>query len=110
MNLETQLQDNLITYLDGLPDSLVDGICQVVVDTFEENRIKYFEVPVTVVARGKTLEEAQLNVYKFMPWIQDDGTWNGASFKGEPNGDIIDSWSIDNVDNMELEGKMRGFA
>ncbi len=105
-NLETQLQDNLITYLDGLPNTLVDGICQVVVDTFKENeRMKYFDVPVTVVAQGRNLEEAQLNVYKFMPWIQDDGTWNGRL-----DNQIIDSWYVNDVDNTELEGKMRGFA
>jgi hypothetical protein len=104
--LQEQLQENLITYLDGLPNTLVDGICQVVVDTFRESeRMKYFEVPVTVVAQGKTLEEAQLNVYKFMPWIQDDGTWNGRL-----DNQIIDSWSVNDVDNHELEGKMRGFV
>lgn len=105
MNLETQLQDNLITYLDGLPNTLVDGICQVVVDTFKESRMKYFDIPVTVVARGETLEEAQLNAYKFMPWIQDDGTWNGRL-----DNQIIDSWYVNDVDNTELEGKLRGFA
>jgi hypothetical protein len=71
--------------------------------------MKYFDVPVTVTAQGETLEEAQLNVYKFMPWIQDDGTWNGHLF---PSIDerIIDSWSVNDVDNHELEGKMRGFV
>jgi hypothetical protein len=34
--LQEQLQNNLITYLsDWLPADLVDGACQVVVDTFD---------------------------------------------------------------------------
>lgn len=37
-NLQAQLQDNLITYLSDLPDSLIDGVCQVVVDTFKDNK------------------------------------------------------------------------
>jgi hypothetical protein len=37
-NLQEQLQDNLITYLSELPDSLIDGVCQVVVDTFKESK------------------------------------------------------------------------
>lgn len=32
--LQEQLQENLRTYLDGMNDELLDGICQVVVDTF----------------------------------------------------------------------------
>jgi hypothetical protein len=36
LNLQEQLQENLIAYLDGFPDNLIDGVCQVVVDTFRE--------------------------------------------------------------------------
>jgi hypothetical protein len=34
--LREQLQQNLITYLDELPSDLVDGVCKVVVDTFND--------------------------------------------------------------------------
>lgn len=67
--------------------------------------MKYFDIHVTVVAQGETIEEAQLNVYKFMPWIQDDGTWNGRL-----DNEIIDSWFVNDVDNQILEGKIRGFV
>lgn len=67
--------------------------------------MKYFDIPVTVVAQGETLEDAQLNVYKFMPAIKDDGTWNGRL-----ENQIVDSWFVNDVDNDELEGKMRGFV
>ena len=40
-----------------------------------------------------------------MPWIQDDGTWNGRL-----DNQIIDSWYVNDVDNNELEGKMRGYV
>lgn len=32
--LQQLLQDNLITYLDEMPSDLIDGVCQVIVDTF----------------------------------------------------------------------------
>ena len=41
--LREQLQNNLITYLDGVDESLVDGVCQIVVDTF--NEAFYSEAP-----------------------------------------------------------------
>jgi hypothetical protein len=31
-----QLQENLMTFLDGMSDETLDGVCQVVVDTFKE--------------------------------------------------------------------------
>ena len=31
-----QLQENLMTFLDGMNDKVLDGVCQVVVDTFKE--------------------------------------------------------------------------
>ena len=31
-----QLQENLMTFLDGMNDEILDGVCQVVVDTFKE--------------------------------------------------------------------------
>ncbi len=31
-----QLQENLMTFLDGMNDEVLDGVCQVVVDTFKE--------------------------------------------------------------------------
>jgi len=31
-----QLQENLMTFLDGMSDEVLDGVCQVVVDTFKE--------------------------------------------------------------------------
>jgi hypothetical protein len=65
--------------------------------------MKYFDIPVTVVSQGETLEEAQLNVYKFMPAIASDSI-------GKLDNLIIDSWFVNDVDNDELEGKMRGFA
>ena len=31
-----QLQYNLVSYLDGMSDEILDGVCQVVLDTFKE--------------------------------------------------------------------------
>jgi hypothetical protein len=33
--LQEQLQENLITYLDELHPELKDGVCQVIVETFD---------------------------------------------------------------------------
>jgi hypothetical protein len=33
--LQEQLQENLITYLDEMPAELIDGVCQVIVKTFD---------------------------------------------------------------------------
>jgi hypothetical protein len=34
--LREQLQYNLVSYLDGMSDEILDGVCQVVLDTFKE--------------------------------------------------------------------------
>jgi hypothetical protein len=31
-----QLQYNLVSYLDGMSDEILDGVCQVVISTFKE--------------------------------------------------------------------------
>jgi hypothetical protein len=31
-----QLQENLMIFLDGMNDEILDGVCQIVVDTFKE--------------------------------------------------------------------------
>ena len=39
MNLELlreQLQENLVIYLDGMSDEMLDGVCQIIVSTFNE--------------------------------------------------------------------------
>lgn len=39
MNLELlreQLQENLVIYLDGMSDEMLDGVCQIIVSTFKE--------------------------------------------------------------------------
>ena len=33
-----QLQENLMTYLDGMPQNVVDGVCQIVVDTLKNGK------------------------------------------------------------------------
>ena len=35
-NISENLQANLITYLDGQPQELIDGVCQLVVYTLKE--------------------------------------------------------------------------
>lgn len=44
-DLQEQLQENLRTYLDGMNDELLDGICQVVVDTFHTALETKYSVP-----------------------------------------------------------------
>jgi len=44
-DLQEQLQENLRTYLDGMSDELLDGICQVVVDTFHTALETKYSVP-----------------------------------------------------------------
>lgn len=34
--LQEQLQENLRCYLDGMPDEVLDGVCQTVVDTISQ--------------------------------------------------------------------------
>jgi hypothetical protein len=36
-DLQEKLQENLITYLDGMPEEFIDKVCQIVVDTINEN-------------------------------------------------------------------------
>jgi hypothetical protein len=44
--LKEQLQENLRAYLDGMPSQLVDEVCQIVADTFnDELRAKYSVPP-----------------------------------------------------------------
>ena len=45
LELQEQLQENLRTYLDGMNDELLDGICQVVVDTFHTALETKYSVP-----------------------------------------------------------------
>lgn len=44
-DLQEQLQENLRTYLDGMSDELLDGICQIVVDTFHTALETKYSVP-----------------------------------------------------------------
>jgi len=44
-DLQEQLQENLRTYLDGMNDELLDGICQVVVDTFHTALKTKYSIP-----------------------------------------------------------------
>lgn len=44
-DLQEQLQENLRTYLDGMSDELLDGICQVVVDTFHTALETKYSIP-----------------------------------------------------------------
>jgi len=44
-DLQEQLQENLRAYLDGMSDELLDGICQVVVDTFHTALKTKYSIP-----------------------------------------------------------------
>jgi hypothetical protein len=33
--LKEQLQENLISFLDGMPDETLDGVCQIVIETID---------------------------------------------------------------------------
>jgi hypothetical protein len=33
--LKEQLQENLISFLDGMPDEILDGVCQIVIETID---------------------------------------------------------------------------
>ena len=35
-DLQEKLQSNLISYLDGMPDEVLDKVCQIVIDTIKE--------------------------------------------------------------------------
>lgn len=35
-NLSEQLQENLITFLDGMDQQIIDGVCDIVVNTIKE--------------------------------------------------------------------------
>jgi hypothetical protein len=43
--LKEQLQENLRAYLDGMPKQLVDEVCQIVVDTFDDELRAKYSVP-----------------------------------------------------------------
>ena len=38
-NLKEQLQDNLIAYLDGMDNQIVDDICNIVINTINEFKV-----------------------------------------------------------------------
>ena len=67
--------------------------------------MKYFDIPVTVVAAGETLEEAQNNVWLFMPWT------HGSRWTIDQHNNIeldkIDSWHIAGVDDNAMEAMLR---
>ena len=69
--------------------------------------MKYFDVPVTIVAQGETLEEAQLRAYLFMPWTTNGGSWSLDGHKQLLDGISVDSWHIQGVDPTEMEGVLR---
>tara|TARA_R100001086_G_scaffold209083_1_gene124835 strand:- start:191 stop:319 length:129 start_codon:yes stop_codon:yes gene_type:complete len=35
-NISENLQENLIAYLDGQPQELIDGVCEIIIDTLKE--------------------------------------------------------------------------
>ena len=35
--LSEQIQSDLITYLDGLGDEIIDGVCKIIADRFKGN-------------------------------------------------------------------------
>ena len=37
-NICEQIQEDLLTFLDGMDDSILDGVCQIVVDNFKKER------------------------------------------------------------------------
>ena len=43
--LKEQLQENLRAYLDGMPNQLVDEVCQIVADTFDDELRTKYSVP-----------------------------------------------------------------
>jgi hypothetical protein len=38
--LSEQIQSDLITYLDGFSDEIVDGVCKIIVDNFKTGEKK----------------------------------------------------------------------
>ena len=69
--------------------------------------MKYFEIPVTIVAKGKTLEEAQNNAWLFMPWTH-GSNWSIDQHKHlDFDNNAIDSWSVLGVDDDEMEEMLR---
>lgn len=69
--------------------------------------MKYFDIPVTIVAQGETEEEARLRAQLFMPWIQGDGSWKLEGHKHLLDGISVDSWFMPGVDSDEMEGYLR---
>ena len=43
--VKEQLQENLRAYLDGMPSQLVDEVCQIVADTFDDELRAKYSVP-----------------------------------------------------------------
>lgn len=43
--LREQLQENLRAYLSGMPSQFVDEVCQIVVDTFDDELRAKYSVP-----------------------------------------------------------------
>lgn len=37
--LKEQLQDNLVTYLDGIDNTIVDEVCNIVINTINEFKV-----------------------------------------------------------------------
>lgn len=68
--------------------------------------MKYFDIPVTIVAQGETLEDAQLRANLFMPWIQADGSWKLQGHKYLLDGISVDSWHMPGVDQDEMDYKL----
>ena len=69
--------------------------------------MKYFEIPVTIVAKGETLEEAQNSAWLFMPWSQ-GSKWSIDQHNHlDLDNNVIDSWSVPGVDDDEMEAMLR---
>ena len=65
--------------------------------------MKYFDIPVTIVAQGETEEDARLRAYMFMPWVQGDGSWKLEGHKNLLDGISVDSWFMPGVNADEMD-------
>ena len=45
IDLQEQLQENLRTYLDGMSEQILDGVCQIVMDTFRASLEDKYSIP-----------------------------------------------------------------
>ena len=45
-DLREQLQENIRTYLDGYDESILDNLCQIVIDTFD--KAFFAPAPITI--------------------------------------------------------------